>query len=91
MAALGAHAASLVVAVDVEAEAQSINSLIVGALGGVAVTVTRLALKLVIRSVSKYLKLNKIFFVFTLILDLLHFFCVNPSWHSSQFWPWVRC
>ena len=61
MAALGAHAAALVVAVDVEAESQCVNSLVVGALGGVAVTVTRLTLKLVIRSVSKYLKLNKIY------------------------------
>ena len=60
MAALGAHAAALVVAVDVEAEPERVHSLVVGALGGVAVTVTRLALKLVIRSVSKYLKLNKI-------------------------------
>ena len=58
--ALGAHSAPLVVAVDVEAEAESVDCLVVSALGGVAVTVTRLTLKLVISSVSKYLKiLNK--------------------------------
>ena len=91
MAAVGAHAAALVVAVNVEAEPQRVHGLVVGALGGVAVTVTRLALKLVISSVSKYLELNKIVFVSISIFDLLHFFCVKPSWHSSQFCPWVRC
>ena len=59
MAAVGAHAAALVVAVNVEAEPESVHGLVVSALGGVAVTVTRLALKLVIRCVSKYLVFSK--------------------------------
>ena len=49
----------LVVAVNVQAEAQRVHSLVVGTLGGVAVTVTWLALKLVIRCVSKYLVFSK--------------------------------
>ena len=55
MAAVGAHAAALVVAVNVEAEPQRVHGLVVSALGGVAMTVTRLALKLVISGVSEYL------------------------------------
>ena len=51
----------LVVAVNVQAEAQCVHSLVVGTLGGVAVTVTWLALKLVIRCVSIYLVFSKIF------------------------------
>ena len=47
-----ADSAALVVAVDVHAESLGVHRLIVGALGGVAVTVTRLTLKLVISSVS---------------------------------------
>ena len=45
---------------NVQAEAQRVHSLVVGTLGGVAVTVTRLALKLVIRCVSKYLVFSKL-------------------------------
>ena len=63
MAAVSAHAAALVVAVNVEAEPQRVHGLVVGALGGVAVTVTRLALKLVIRGVPKYLNLKKYCYV----------------------------